>query len=611
MTKRCIFLLVAAILILGGSVFSGPQAQINVPQAQINGPWAQINVPQAKINGPWAQTLCPTCTRSEVDREGCTVIMVGKDASADGSVMTTHTCDCGFCDWTFRRVPAADHKPGETRKIYRIDQFKAFPPSVGLKWDEIKNSFTGLELPEPPHTYGYIHGDFGYMNDRQVSIGESTIGNDRKMENSTSTPKFDITTLTMIAMERAATAREAIRVMGELGEKYGYGFTDSGEMLAVADPKEVWVFEIMPVGPLWTPTSGKPGCVWAAERVPDDHVSVCPNESRIGELDLANKDFFMASPNAVQFAVDQKLYDPKSRKPFNWKRAYSPQNVSAAGTNGMRVRLWRFFDLVAPSQKFSPETPNMDLPFSIKPEKKLSVYDVMLMTRDKCEGTVFDTARGLQGGPFSNPNYLPRGFKLDGQQYNLSRVIGVNRAEYVTITQARSWLPDPVGGIVWLAFGAQDTSCFMPLYAGISEIPRSFEIGDHWEFNRDAARWAFDYVDFHTQVAYSLAIQDVWEAQKKWEKAAVDRTPFVDRQAMEFYQKDQATARQYLNDYCNNNANLVVNAWWKLGDDLLVKFNHLWVYDVKTRKQSLLPFPEWYLRALVEYNKLKPQEGKK
>jgi len=576
-------ILLAVLLILfGASVFSGPQ-----------------------------EKKCETCPPVDLSREACTVIMVGKDASVDGSVMTTHTCDCGLCDWTFRYVPAADHKPDEKRRIYHIDQFGTIPPSAGLKWDRVKDNFTGLEIPEVPHTYGYIHGAFGYMNDLQVSIGESTIGCQKKMENQTPTPKFDITMLTLLAMERAKTAREAIKIMGELGEKYGYGFTDTGEMLALADPKEVWLFEIMPVGPLWTPQSGKPGAVWCAQRVPDDHVSVCPNESRIGEIDLNNKDYFMASPNVISFAVEQKLYDAKSGKPFNWKRTYSPNEVSATGTNGNRVRLWRFFSIVAPSKNLGPEIPNMDLPFSVKADKKYSVYDIMQMTRDKCEGTIFDPARGLQGGPFANPNFLPYGFKLEGKQYNTSRIISVNRAEYVTVTQARGWLPNPIGGIVWLAFGAQDTSCFMPFYAGITEIPRSFEIGDHWEFSRESARWAFDYVDFHTQVVYSLGIQDVREAQKEWEKSAVDRTLQIDKYASALYQEDPAQARQYLTEYCINNANLVINAWWELGNQMLVKYNHLWIYDAKTRKRNALPFPDWYLKALVEYNNLKPQEEKK
>ena len=553
---------------------------------------------------------CNSCLNEPIS-DACTVIIVGKNASVDGSVITTHTCDCGFCDWTWRSVPAADYAPGSTRKIYRIDQYRTWPPETGLKWEEYKNDYSGLEIPQVPHTYAYIHGAFGYMNDQQVALGESTIGCRTKMENPTPSAKLDITMLTLIAMERAKTAREAIKIMGELAEKYGYGFTDSGEMLAVADPKEVWIFEVMPVGPLWTPESGKPGAVWCAQRVPDDQVSVCPNESRIGEIDLKNPDYFMASPNVISFAVEQGFYDPKSGQPFNWKKAYSPSEFSATSSNGSRGRLWRFFDLVAPSKKFSPETPNMDLPFSVKPEKKLSVYDVMMMTRDKFEGTSFDPIQGLQGGAFRNPNHLPYGFELEGKRYNTARVIGVNRAEYVTVTQCRGWLPNPVGGIVWLAFGAQDTSCFMPFYAGISEIPKSFEVGDHWVFSRDSARWAFDYVDFHTQVLYSYAIEDVRESQKNWEKSAVERTAIIDKFAEELYKKDPAQAHKFLTDYCLNNAHRVIDAWWELGDQLLVKYNHLWIYDAKTRKRQAVKYPDWWLKLLVEYNKLQPQPQEK
>jgi dipeptidase len=555
------------------------------------------------------QGSCAVCT-SPADRENCTVIMVGKNASVDGSVISTHTCDCGVCDWTWRYVPAADYPAGSMRKIFYVDQFSTIPPSQGLKWDRVKDDLAGLEIPQVPHTYSYLLGAFGYMNDQQVAIGESTIGCREKMENKTTTPKMDITQLTLLAMERGKTAREAIRVMGDMAEKYGYGHTDEGEMLAVSDPNEIWIFEVMPVGPLWTPKSGKPGAVWCAQRVPDDQVAVCPNESRIGEIDLNNKDYFMASPNVVSYAVDNKWYDPQGGKPFNWKRAYSPNEVSASSSKGSRVRLWRFFDLVAPSQKFSPDTPNMDFPVSIKPEKKLSVYDVMVMTRDKCQGTPFDPARGLQGGAFSNPNFLPYGFELEGKKYNTPRVIGVNRAEYVTVTQCRGWLPNPIGGIVWLAWGSQDTSCFFPLYNSITEIPHSFEIGDHWEFNRESARWAADYVDFHTQVLYSYAIQDVRKAQVRWEKSAVDRTSLIDKNALELYQKDPAQAVRYLTDYCLGNASAVINAWWQLGDQLLVKYNKVWVYDSLNRKRNPLIFPEWYLKELVRGNQLVPEEKK-
>jgi dipeptidase len=536
-------------------------------------------------------------------RESCTSILVGKDASTDGSVMTTHTCDCGTCDWTWRHVPAADHKPGSVRRIYHISQYRTWPPSDGLKWDLAKKDYAGFDIPEVPHTYAYHHGMFGYMNDQQVAIGESSIGNRPKMSNETPSAGLDLTMLTLLAMERSRTAREAIQVMGGLAEKYGYGFHDEGEMLAVSDPNEAWIFEIMPVGPLWTPKSGKPGAVWCAERVPDDEVSVCPNESRIGEIDLDKKDFFMASPNAVSLAVEMGFYDPKSGKPFNWKRAYSPVEGSAASTNGGIQRLWRFFDLVAPSRKFRPEMPNMDLPFSVKPDKKLSLQDVMDMTRDRSYGTPFDPVMGIRGGPFKNPNYYNR---------RQPRVIDDGRAEYTTVTQCRAGLPHPVGGIVWISFGSQDTDCYMPFYAGATELPRSFALGDHWTFNRESARWAFDYVDFHVQVAYSEAIRDVKAAQDKYESGLIARIPEIDKQALELYKKKPAEGARFLTAFGLNNAKTVVDAWWKLGDDLLVKYNRLYVYDTEKRTyhRGQPAVPDWWKKAVRVFDILMEPEKK-
>jgi dipeptidase len=538
---------------------------------------------------------------SAADEGNCTVIMVGKDASTDGSTMTTHAADCGVCDFTWRHVPAADHKPGEKRRVYHINQVRTWPPAEGLKWDLIKRDFTGLEIPEVAHTYGYHHSIFGYLNDQQLAIGESTVGNQRKMSNPTPSGVMDITMLTLLAMERCRTAREAIKLMGGLAERFGYGFHDGGEMLAVADPREVWLFEIMPVGPLWTPQSAKPGAVWAAERIPDDEVAVCPNESRIGEIDLGRSDFFMASPNVVSYAVEAGLYDPKSGRPFNWKRAYNPVEASAA-SEPRRSRLWRFLDLVAPSRKFSPETPNMDLPFSVKPDRKLSVRDVMALTRDKSQGTAFDPVRGLRGGPFQNPNY-----------YKGSRLISVPNVEYTTVTQSRSWLPDIIGGIVWVALGAQDTSCYIPFYAGVTDIPKSFSVGDHWVLNREAARWAFDYVDFHVQVAYNAAITDVREAQRTWEDGAVARVPEIDAQAADLFKKRPADAARFLTGYCLTNAKNVVDAWWKLGDDLWVKYDHVQFYDAKKRTGGRIPTanPDWWNRAVRAHDVLTEADTKK
>ncbi len=547
----------------------------------------------------------------ENPERGCTVILVGKNASFDGSTMATHSADCGVCDWTWRHIPGEEYEPGSKRIIYHKGQLSKWPAEGGMKGEFYKNMYADLEISQVERTFAYKHSVFGYMNEFQLAMGESTIGNIRKMRNSTPTPKFDITMLTILAMERCKTAREAIQLMGSLAEKHGYGKVDSGEMLAVHDPKEIWIFEIMPVGPLWTPKSGKPGAVWCAQRVPDDHVSVCPNESRIGEIDLDNPDYFMASPNAVSYAVETDLYDPDSGEPFNWKKAYSPSPISAASSRGTRVRLWRFFNIVAPSMNLSPETPNQDLPFSVKPDKKLSLKDVMTITRDKFEDTPFDPIRGLQGGPFKNPNHVSRPFQIGDKTYGTARTIGVNRSEYTTVTVCRSWLPDFIGGIIWLSFGAQDTACYMPLYTGMTAIPESFTIGDHYEFDRQSARWAFDYVDFHTQVVYSHAIEDVKKAIEEHEDGAIAMTPAIEKTTLEMYEKNPDKAIQFITDYCLQNANKVVDAWWKLGDDLLVKYNHLSLYDRETRRRDRIPYPEWWLKILVDYDKLNPMESRR
>jgi dipeptidase len=533
------------------------------------------------------------------DREACTVILVGKGASTDGSTMTTHTCDCGTCDWTWGHVPAKDHKPGTVRKIWHVNQYTTW--AEGTKWPlaTVKGD-TGFSIPEVPHTYAYHHGMFGYMNENQVAISESTLGTVRKLVNNTPAAKIDLTMLSLLGMERSKTARECIAVMGTLAEKYGYGFNDDGEMFAVSDPNEAWIFEIMPVGPLWTPETGKPGAVWCAQRVPDDHVSVCPNESRIGEINLEDKTNFMASSNVVSCAVENKLYDPASGKPFSWKHAYSPAQGSALSSNGGRQRLWRFLSGCAPSLNINPATPNMDLPFSVKPDKKLSPQDVMNWTRDKSYGTIFDPVQGIRGGPFQNPNY-----------YSATRKISVANVEYTSLVQCRSGLPNEIGGICWVAFGVQDTSMYIPLYAGMTAIPKSFTVGDHFVFNRASARWACDYVDFHTQVVYNQAIKDVQKAQLEFEGGAVSRIPEIDKAALELYAKSPAKAREYLTKTCIELADKMVAGWWDLGDKLLIKYNHFGYYnsEKRTRDRVNANVPQWSKAVRMVDTWLEPEQA--
>jgi len=244
----------------------------------------------------------------------------------------------------------------------------------------------------------------------------------------------------------------------------------------------------------------------------------------------------------------------------------------------------------------------MDLPFSVKPDRKLSVEDVINFTRDKSYGTPYDPTTGIRGGPFKNPNY-----------YRQTRTICDSRAEYTTVTQSRGWLPNPVGGLVWISFGSQDTACYMPFYAGITDLPKSFSIGDHWVLNRDSARWAFDYVDYHTQVIYSEAIKDVQAAQQKYEKTIIDQISEIDRQAADLYKKNPKEAAKFLTGFCLNNAQTVIKAWWTLGDQLLVKYNHLYQYDVEKRSYNrrFPSFPSIWQKAVQAVDiMLEPEEKK-
>jgi dipeptidase len=225
----------------------------------------------------------------------------------------------------------------------------------------------------------------------------------------------------------------------------------------------------------------------------------------------------------------------------------------------------------------------------------------MDMTRDRSYGTPYDPVMGIRGGPFKNPNY-----------YRQTRVIDHGLAEYTTVTQSRAGLPDPVGGIVWISFGSQDTACYMPFYAGITDLPKSFAFGDHWTFDRNVARWAFDYTDFHVQVVYSEAIKDVQAAQSVHEDGAIARIPEIDKEAAALYKKKPAEAAKFLTGFSLNNAETVVKAWWKLGDDLLVKYNRLYFYDAENRRyqRGQPAIPDWWRKAVQAFDILMPQESK-
>ncbi|MPL99440.1 Dipeptidase A [bioreactor metagenome] len=293
--------------------------------------------------------------------------MVGKNATTDGSVITSHTCDGRYRSW-LNIVPAASHDEKDMLDIQWGTMMTETP------WDT-RGVETKGKIKQVKKTFAYLNVAYPCMNEKQLIIGESTISGRKELVNSKGL--FLIENLEAIVLQRCSTAREAISLIGELVKEYGYA--DGGECITIADKKEVWVLEIFGEGP------DKVGSVWAAQRIPDDHVGVCANISRIGELDLKNKDYFMASDNVFSVAKKMGFWDGKETFKF-WK-AYS-------GSKPFQIREFFILSSLAPSLNLDYNAE--ELPFSVKPDNKVSVRDVMALLRSTFEGTPWDMTQNLK-----------------------------------------------------------------------------------------------------------------------------------------------------------------------------------------------------------------------
>lgn len=511
----------------------------------------------------------------------CTTVIVGKDASVDRSVMTSHTCD-GSYDARIQVISGETFEAGAMAPVYK-----------GLCYDTIPGKSVKQvgEIPQVKETYTYYHIAYPFMNEHQVMIGEATFWGRNDSYNSAG--MMVIEQLEVFGLQRAKTARECIQVMGALAEKYGYG--DGGETLTVIDANEAWVFEIVGPGPLWTPDSGELGAIWAARRVPDDHVSVAANRSRIGELNLNDPDNYMASANVMSYAEEMGWWDPSTT--FRFWEAYNPSPYGADFYQ--RRREWRALSMLAPSLNLDP---NLDpdkeqYPFSIKPDKRVSVQDVMAIFRDYYAGTEFDLTKGLAAGPFGNPNRYatPRSVKpADKQSSDWERAISMFRCSYSFVGQARSWLPNPIGGVLWFGEDAPYATCYVPFYCGNTEVPESFASGSRAFFDKDSAWWAFDYVANLADLKFSYMIQDINAVQNEFEGEFFAMQPAVEEAAKKMYYKNPDLAIKYLTEYSNNAATKVVDRWWDLADELIYKYNDGYV-DNKS-----VGYPTWWLEA-VDY----------
>ncbi len=457
--------------------------------------------------------------------ESCTSIMVGKKASTDGSVITSHTCDGRYRTW-MTMEPAQDHKRGEMHTVYRGTMHTAF-----------RGDTTGVRvvgtIPQVAHTYAYLNAAYPCLNEKQLSIGETTFSGPDTLKNEKG--MFTIEELERVALQRCDNARDAIRLIGSLIKQYGYG--DGGECITIADKNEVWQMEILGEGP------DVIGGIWAAQRIPDDHVAVSANIPHIGRLLRNNPDYFMCSDNIERVARKYGLWDGKGEFIF-WKAFDAPW------AEGKNFRERDFFILNSLARSLGLSMVMQEMPFSVKPDQKVDVTDVMELLRSTYEGTDLDMCRNLKSivtkkqkdgtvttdtviSPVANPWMTTATQNVLNFQnptaVKFRRTVSVAWCSYSFVSQLRSWLPDEVGGICWVSVDNPGQSPRVPVFCGTTRLPKAYDICGQKGYNPDAVLWQYRKANKLATIAWQRTKGEMNKLILSNEKRAFDGLADLER----------------------------------------------------------------------------------
>lgn len=503
----------------------------------------------------------------------CTNFLITKGASADGSTMITYAADSHEFYGELIYLPASTHAEGAMRDIYEMDTGK----------------YLG-KIKEATRTYAVV----GLMNEHQLAIGETTYGGRAELRDSTGI--MDYGSLMYVALQRAKTAREAITIMGDLVKEYGY--CSSGESFSISDPEEVWIMDLIGKGP------ENKGAVWVARRIPDGYISAHANQARIRRFPLDDSVNCLYAEDVISFARDKGYFSGKDED-FSFADAYAPLDYGAL--RFCESRVWCMFKRAAPSKNIPVDyVKGMDgakpLPLWIKPDKKLSVRDVMALMRDHFEGTDFDMTKDVGAGPYSLPyRWRPLTWEVDGVEYCNERAVSTQQTGYSFVAQSRSWLPDPIGGVFW--FGVDDTysTVYVPMYCGIREVPKNYAVGtgSFYDFTWESAFWVFNFVANYAYSRYSDMIQDIQKVQRELEGKFLAEQPGIEEAALELYKKAPGLAKDYLTDYSVKQGEMTVKRWRELGEFLIVKYLDGNVKD-ELGKVTHPGYPESWYRLIVE-----------
>lgn len=476
----------------------------------------------------------------------CTNFLVTKGASADGSTMITYAADSHTLYGELYLRPSADYSHDDSVDIY--------------EWDT--GHFLG-RIKQASHTYQVV----GNMNEHQLSIGETTYGGRSELQDSLGI--IDYGSLMYMTLQRTKTARLAIQLMGALVSEYGY-FSE-GETFSIADPNEVWIMDLIGKG------KGNRGAVWVARRIPDGYISGHANQARITTFPLNDPENCLYASDVISFAREKGYFNGED-KDFSFADAYAPLDFS--GARFCESRVWSGFRKVnSEMDKYEDYAMGLNLdnrmPLWIKPDRKLTVNDVFGLMRDYFQGTKMDMSQDVGAGPYKSiVRWRPMQWELDGKTYINERAISTQQTGFSFISQMRSWLPDPVGGIFW--FGVDDTysTVYNPIYCGISNLPHSYAegYGSMMEYKDGAAFWVFNQVSNFAYTRYSDMIPYIQNVQSELETKYFEQTKNIDKEALRLYAKSPEKCIKYLTDYSVETADSTVIRWKELYSFLFTRF---------------------------------------
>ncbi len=513
--------------------------------------------------------------------DACTNVLVTKGASTDGSNMVSYAADSHQLFGELYYAKAGVWAPGDMRQIN--------------EWDTGK--YLG-QIPQISRTYQRV----GNMNEHQLIIAETTYGGRSELYD----PKgiMDYGSLIYVALERARTAREAIAVVVDLANTYGYA--SSGESFSFADKDEVWVMDLIGKG------EGNKGIVWVARRVPDGYICAHANQARISTFPLNDPENCMYAPDVITFAREKGYFNGKDEE-FSFCDAYAPLDFS--GMRGCEARAWAAFNILCDGKfTFEDEQGNLvtkdaydyidyamgydktkRFPLFVKPAEKISMKDVADVMRDHYEGTPMDMTTDIGAGGNALPyRWRPMGFEHEGKEYVNERAIATQQTGFWFVGQSRGWFPDEIGGVNW--FGCDDaaTSYLTPIYTCTNEVPECFRVGngDMITYSPTSAFWMTNRVANACYKAYNIMFPTVDAEIDAWETSMMAEVLKADEEALKLYRAAQekparkikkndkarkvvdpyAEVRNYLTAFSVDNAQKIFNKWVELEQLLLVKY---------------------------------------